>query len=123
MNPPTRNRLTDSGVRPAIGETTGFTEYRASALLGYGVGTTMGRFSGFVSGSIGGGIIGQRTSAGRTVTTPTGLISPAADGEWWLSRRVGVSVEGELSVAIYKRDGQLVSSLWPALFGAVLFAL
>ncbi len=110
-------------VDGAIGKTAAFTEYRAAALVGYGLGMTSGRFSAFVSGSIGGGIIGQRTSVGAGGTTPIGLISPAASAEWWMTRNLAVGVEGDLSLAIYKRDSRLVSSVWPAVFGEMVFAL
>jgi hypothetical protein len=109
-------------IEGAIGETTTFTEYRAAALLGYGLGRATGRFSGFVSGSVGGGIIGQRTNMGQSATTPTGLVSPAASGAWWLTRHVAIGVEAELSLAIYKRDSQLVASLWPVVYGGIVFA-
>jgi hypothetical protein len=107
----------------AIGDTTVFTEYRAAASVGYGLGVTSGRFSGFFSGSIGGGIIGQRTAAGHSAATPTGLVSPAASGAWWATRRIAIGVEVDLSLAFYERDSQLVSSLWPMVFGGVVFAL
>jgi len=106
----------------AIGETAAFTEYRAAASVGYGLGMASGRFSGFFSGSIGAGIIGQRTSTGHAAATPSGLVSPAASGAWWVTRRVALGVEADLSIAIYERDSQLVSSLWPVIFGGVVFA-
>jgi hypothetical protein len=109
-------------VDGAVGQTTSFTEYRAAALVGYGIGKAAGRFSGFVGGSVGGGIIGQRTSLGQSATTPTGLVSPAASGAWWLTRRLAFGMEADLSLAVYERDSHLVASLWPVLYGGLVFA-
>jgi hypothetical protein len=106
----------------AIGETSAFTEYRSAALVGYGLGMTSGRFSGFLSGSMGGGVIGQRTSAGHTAATPAGMLSPAASGAWWITPRLALGVEADLSLAIYKRDSSLVSSVWPLIYGGLVFA-
>lgn len=109
-------------VDGAIGETSAFTEYRAAALVGYGLGLTSGRFSGLLSGSLGGGMIAQRTGPGHTAATPAGVASPAASGAWWMSRHLALGVEADLSLAIYKRDRSLVSSVWPVVYGGIVVA-
>lgn len=106
----------------AAGETTTFSEYRATVQLGYGIGAARGQFSGFASASLGGGIVGQRSTPGHTAATPTGVVSPAVSGDWWVTRHLAVGVEGDLALAFYERDSRLVASLWPVIYGGIVFA-
>ena len=117
------------GIDGALGRTSSFGEWRILGSAGYRVGTRRNRFSGCAGTSVGGGILGQKTSSGSNTVnsgsawTGAFFIAPTLGISYELGDQVAIGSEAALSAIFYRRDAAFAASLLPAVYVGVAMGL